>query len=145
MSILHHRSISLLAAASALLLSGCIEESTVIKVNRDGSGIIHERSYSASTDDVISLPGLSGSDEDKKKPEKEEPKLPTETDLKAAHSNGNLITLFNADLGKMLENEGGMAAMDKFEHVDRSTFQSMADQLDGLDIDLQDPIVVEIK
>ena len=66
-------------------------------------------------------------------------------DTNAAHRNGNLITLFNVDLGTLLENQGGMAAMNQLENVDRAEFQALADQLDGLDIDLQDPIGVRFK
>lgn len=295
-----HRITSLLALAGGFLLSSCIEESTVIKVSRDGSGIIHERSYSGASDSIDIFPGLSGDKEGEKEPAEKETKLPSEdalreyaktlgtgvtftsvkastnkkgwngyeivynfedintvrymrntpkpdeadaaeaadpdkeTDKKddeftatfamkdgklsitmvregfqkpqstpvqtpdsptidpygdttgpapanisitppmmneemvkamtkgmrmglflqvngeiaetnATHRNGNLITLFNADLGTLLENKGGMANLNKMEHFDRATFQEAADQLDGLDIDLQDPITVEFK
>ena len=78
MKILPLRILILLAATGSLLLSSCIEQSTVIKVKPDGSGIIHERNYSGASDDVISLPSLSG----KKKAAEEEPKLPSEAALK---------------------------------------------------------------
>ncbi|MGI9240687.1 MAG: hypothetical protein ACR2RV_07795 [Verrucomicrobiales bacterium] len=292
MTTLRLRTLSLLAALGSILLSGCIEESTVIKIDRDGSGVIHERSYTAATDNVISL---SGKNRDKKDAEPAEAKLPSEAALKryaatlgtgvtfksvkastnkkgwkgyeilyafedintvryardtpkpdsdddkekkknnddddftttfamvdgklsmnlerdgfrktepapaqqpgsptidpyadttgpspiemnissaamneemvkamtkgmrmgifvqidgeiadtnAAYRNGNLITLFNVDLGTMLENEGGMAALKQLETVDRATFQTLSDEFDGLDIDLQEPIVVEFK
>ena len=296
MKTLRLRILLLLAATSSIFLSACIEESTVIKVSRDGSGLIHERSYTAASDNVISLPGLSRKGRDKKDAKEVEPKLPSEAALKkyaatlgtgvtfesvkantnkkgwmgyeilyafedintvryarntpkpdsdddkkkkhqnkkdnefittfamadgrllmemerdgfrrtkqapvqqpgsptidpyadttgprpiqmnisspamneemmkaltkgmrmgifvqidgeiadtnAAHRNGNLITLFNADLGTMLETEGGMDALKQLESVDRATFQSLSDQFDGLEIDLQDPIVVEFQ
>jgi hypothetical protein len=298
---LTHRLLSLVAAATALVLTGCLEESTVIKVNKDGSGVIHERHYSGA-EDAISLPGLS-SDDDAKEKEQKKPKMPSEdalrnyaatlgegvtfksvkpgtnkkgwggyeiiyefedinkvrylkntpkpesdegeeeedqdkkdgddkknnemtvtfsmkdgklavmlesddfekespaqtpaqapdsptidpyadttgpapaqiglspafdegmmkamtkgmrmglflqiegeiTDTNAAHRKGNLITLYSVDLGKLFENEGGMAAMNQFENADRATFESPAQQFDGLDIDLQEPIEIEFK
>ena len=45
----------------------------------------------------------------------------------------------------MLENEGGMDALKQLENVDRAAFQNLSDQFDGLDIDLQEPIVVEFQ
>jgi len=63
----------------------------------------------------------------------------------AAHREGNLITLSRADLGKMLEKEGAMDAMKRMDHLNREEFQKFADELDGLDIDLQQPIIVNFK
>ncbi|NNC89179.1 MAG: hypothetical protein HKN82_12035 [Akkermansiaceae bacterium] len=282
-----------LAAVGALMLQGCVEESTVIKINRDGSGIIHERSYAAATDDFAIFPGLDGK---KGKDGKDEPALPgkaaleeyaatlgegvtfqsvkrstnkkgwkgyeivfafedinavryarntpkpesgdraegdqpkkkkddflatftmqddeltikmekegldkaaaapapdpggptidpyadasgprpAETDImfpgmseamletmvkgmrmglfvqiddeiaktNAAHRNGKLITLFHADLGALLENDEGMATLNSLETLNRTQLQEAADDLDGLDMDLQDPIRVRFK
>ncbi len=38
-----------------------------------------------------------------------------------------------------------MNSVNKLEKLDRAEFQTLANQLDGLDIDLQDPITVEFK
>jgi hypothetical protein len=72
-----YMTLPLAAVVIGLLLSGCIEHSTVIKVNRDGSGIIHERRYTVPADKLISFPGI-----DTKEEVKEKPKLPAEAALK---------------------------------------------------------------
>jgi hypothetical protein len=47
-----------LFSLAALLLSSCFENSTVIKINRDGSGLVHERTYSSTqvTEEDVTLP-----------------------------------------------------------------------------------------
>ena len=48
----------LFLASFALLLSSCLEDSTVIKVNKDGSGLVHHRQYSRNytEEDDVKLP-----------------------------------------------------------------------------------------
>ena len=50
--------LSLLLVSCALLLTSCLEDSTVIKVNKDGSGLVHHRQYirSQTKADDVELP-----------------------------------------------------------------------------------------
>ena len=83
---------------SAILgLTGCLEESTVVKVNKDGSGLIHVRKYENTLAGKGLFGGLGGGEE------KEEEKIdaPNEEELKAkARAMGEGVTLKSFRRGK---------------------------------------------
>ena len=90
MSILLQKRLSFsLAAVTVLCLSGCIEYSLVIKVSKDGSGLVHLRNHEQKVG--ITIGGK------KAQPDEKKPKLPSEKQLnKLAESLGTGVTLKSA-------------------------------------------------
>jgi hypothetical protein len=113
---------SLLPVASALLallgLSSCIEESTVVKIRKDGSGIIHTRKYENTAAGSGLLGGLGGDAEDAD----QEPEIdaPTEEEFKAkAASMGEGVTFKSLRKGKNKSGWTGYEAIFAFEDINQ--------------------------
>ncbi len=65
----------------------------------------------------------------------------------AKHLDENLITLINVQIGKLLEQPEAKQHLQKFQgrKPTRAEAQELADELDGLTLDLQNPIVVQFR
>lgn len=68
----------------------------------------------------------------------------------AIHREGNLITLVNVNVGEILDDPDAtkrLKALESMEHDPerRKKTQDLANQTDGIDLDVQDPIVVRFK
>jgi hypothetical protein len=63
----------------------------------------------------------------------------------AKHRNGNMITIMRADLGKLFSDAEGIKKMQGLEGNTREDVQKIIDGIDGVDVDLQDPITVKFK
>ena len=66
-----------------------------------------------------------------------------ETDAK--HREGKMITIMRADLGKLFANPEAMKKVEGMEGNNRKEVQKIVDSVDGIDMDLQDPITVKLK
>jgi hypothetical protein len=63
----------------------------------------------------------------------------------AKHQDGDMITIMRADLGKLFANPEALDKMEGLEGSSRGEVQKIVDSIDGIDMDLQDPITVEFK
>lgn len=63
----------------------------------------------------------------------------------AKHRKGSMITILRADLGKLFANPEALSKLDGLEGNDRQEVQKIVDSIEGVDMDLQDPITVEFK
>jgi hypothetical protein len=63
----------------------------------------------------------------------------------AKHQEGNMITIMRADLGKLFANPGAINQLNGMEGKDRQGVQKIVDSIEGIDMDLQDPITVKLK
>lgn len=63
----------------------------------------------------------------------------------ALHRKDNLITILRMDVGKILANAEAVNQLERLEKVDAAEAQKIADQVDGFDADLQQPIKVRFK
>ncbi len=68
----------------------------------------------------------------------------------AKHRDQNLITLLNVNVGKLLEDPESAKHLQEFQALERSPqrrekTQELADQIDGIDIDTQNPILVQFR
>lgn len=63
----------------------------------------------------------------------------------AKHEKGNMITIMRADLGKLLADPEAMKKAEALENESREDAQKVVDSIEGMDIDLQDPIRVKFK
>lgn len=63
----------------------------------------------------------------------------------AHHQNGKMLTVMKMDLGKVFSNSESMAKMDKSEGLSREEAQKIFDSVEGVDVDMQKPIVVKFK
>lgn len=94
-------------------LTSCLEESTVVKINKDGSGVIHIRSYKNSPNGKL----FSGGDDEEKK---EKADGPTEMELKAlAKKMGEGVTLKSHSIGKNKSGWNGYEAIFAFEDINK--------------------------
>ena len=68
-------------------------------------------------------------------------------DSNAKHRTGNLVTLIDIEVGKLLESPETKARLKRLgkEPPTPAQIQELADQVEGLKIDLQDPIRITIK
>ena len=61
----------------------------------------------------------------------------------ARHQSGNLITLMMMDMGKIFQNPANIATMTALENeTDRDKIQEAADSIEGMTVDLQQPITI---
>lgn len=105
-----------LALFAILGLTGCLEESTVVKISKDGSGLIHTRKYENTQAGKGLLGGLGG-DEDK---EEEEIYAPTEEELKAkAKAMGEGVTFKSLRKGKNKSGWTGYEAIYAFKDINK--------------------------
>lgn len=63
----------------------------------------------------------------------------------ALHRKDNLITILRMDLGKIIANAESMKQLERLDKVDAAEAQKIADQVDGFDADLQQPIKVRFE
>jgi hypothetical protein len=63
----------------------------------------------------------------------------------AKHREGKMITIMRADLGKIFANPEAINKMEGLEGNTREEVQKIVDSVDGVDMDLQDPISVKFK
>ena len=63
----------------------------------------------------------------------------------AKHRKGDMITIMRADLGKLFSNPEAVQQLDNMEESTREEAQKLCDSVDGIDMDLQDPITVRVK
>lgn len=105
-------------ALPTLLLTSCFEQSVVVKVNKDGSGIVHERSY---VNDAMGgmMSGLVGG-EGEATVESSGPDVPTEAELKEnAASMGEGVTFKSVTPGKNKSGWGGYEVIYEFADVNK--------------------------
>lgn len=71
-----------------------------------------------------------------------QPATPLESS-NALHQNGGLITLMNVDMEKFVQN--GTPDPKVFEGKTREDFKAILKEMDGLDLDLQEPIIIKFQ
>jgi len=108
---------SVLALLAIIGMTGCIEDSTVVKIKKDGSGIIHLRKFENTQAMAGALGGLGkGAD----KADDEEDKGPTEDEMKAkARATGEGVTLKSLRKGKNDSGWEGYEAIFAFEDINK--------------------------
>jgi len=103
-------SLIILSLVSLFGLTSCLEESTVVKINKDGSGIIHIRNYKNSPEGKL----FSGGDDEGKVDG------PTELALKAlAKKMGEGVSLKSHSIGKNKSGWIGYEAIFAFEDINK--------------------------
>jgi hypothetical protein len=115
--------------------TGCIEESTVVKVKKDGSGVIHHREYSNAGAAMGALGGLGGGDAEDSEPDDEGP---SEEELKAqAKKMGEGVTLKSLRKGKNKNGWKGYEAIFAFEDINKLKVEMLGK--DAGDLEQPDP------
>ena len=105
-----------LALFAILGLTGCLEESTVVKINKDGSGVIHTRKYENTQAGKGLLGGLGGGEDREEK----EIDAPTEEELKAkARTMGEGVTFTSLHKGKNKSGWTGYEAIFAFKDINK--------------------------
>lgn len=116
-----------------LALTGCIEESTVVKINKDGSGVIHTRKYENTAAGAGLLGGLGGGADDAAK--EEEIDAPTEEELAAnAKAMGEGVTFKSLHKGKNSSGWTGYEVIYAFKDINKVGLDlnmKNADDLEG--------------
>ena len=111
-----------------LITAGCIEKSVVIKVKRDGSGIVHVRDFRQSTTLGMSF----GTSEKTDKKEESKPDLPSDSELaKVAQELGKGVSVQSVSEAKNDAGWNGFEVIFAFENIDDLTI-GKADQLMSL-------------
>ncbi len=62
----------------------------------------------------------------------------------ATHRDGNTITLMEMQFGKLLEQEGAIEKLSKVDSKDKEAMKKTIDAIDGIKVDLNEEIVVEL-
>ena len=97
-------------------LTGCLEESTVVKISKDGSGLIHTRKYENTQAGKGLLGGLGGGEDQGE----EKIDAPTEEELKAkAKAMGEGVTFKSLRKGKNKSGWTGYEAIYAFEDINK--------------------------
>lgn len=123
-----------------LFLTSCFEQSVVVKVNKDGSGIVHERSY---MNDAMGgmMGGLLGGGEGEPNVNVESsgPDIPSEDELKeAATGMGEGVTFKSVTPGKNKAGWSGYEVVYEFSDINKvkldmnSLGSSMGDDIEEL-------------
>ena len=102
-----------------LFLTSCFEQSIVVKVNKDGSGIVHERSY---MNDAMGgmMGGLLGGGEGEAPAEPAGPELPSEAELQeAAAGMGEGVTFQSVTPGKNQSGWSGYEVVYAFTDINK--------------------------
>jgi hypothetical protein len=148
-----------LALFAILGLTGCLEESTVVKISKDGSGLIHTRKYENTQAGKGLLGGLGGLGGGEDKKEEEEIDAPTEEELKAkAKGMGEGVTFKSLRKGKNKSGWTGYEAIYAFEDIntvkldlnrknadDMKQAEDDAEAPDKADAEAADPVTFEMK
>ena len=107
------KAIYFLAASLAFLLTSCFEDSTVIKVNKDGSGLIHHRQY-ARTDT-----------------KEEDVELPSSEDLLAnASKMGSNVKVVSINKARNPQGWHGYEVLYEFPDINNVTIQANSSKTD---------------
>ena len=106
------------AALPVLLFTGCVEQSIVIKVKKDGSGIVHERSYTNDAMGQMFAGGLGG--EEGEVEVESTTDIPTEDELKEIASKmGEGVTFKTVKEGKNRSGWGGYEVIYAFTDINK--------------------------
>ena len=110
--------IGICVATLLLITVGCIEKSVVIKVKRDGSGVIHVRDFQQSAKLGFSFGGSKKTD----KTEESKPKVPSGEELsRVARELGSGVTVQSVSAAKNDAGWNGFEVIFAFEKVDDLT------------------------
>ena len=106
------------AILPVLVFTGCVEQSVVIKVKKDGSGIVHERSYTNDAMGQMFAGGLGG--EEGEAEVESTTDIPTEDELKEiAAGMGEGVTFKTLQEGKNRSGWGGYEVIYEFTDINK--------------------------
>lgn len=108
------------AAAPVLLFTGCVEQSVVIKVKKDGSGIVHERNYTNDAMGEMFAGGFEIGEEEADIEVESSSDLPSEADLKEIASRmGEGVTFKTLQEGKNRSGWAGYEVIYEFTDINK--------------------------
>ncbi len=125
-------SILFAAVLPVLVFTGCVEQSVVIKVKKDGSGIVHERSYTNDTMGQMFAGGLGG--EEGEVEVESSTDIPTEDEFKEIASRmGEGVTFKKSQEGKNRSGWSGYEVIYAFTDINklRVDMNDFAPETDG--------------